>query len=77
LSTALPCLLALAGPVYAQTAEIQREVEQKLWLLRVLARIEAATGAPAAVVIGTLLALVLALVTAVWLWYARRKRAGK
>jgi hypothetical protein len=72
LASALGFLLA-PGTVQAQTEEIQREIETKLWILRILARIEAATGAPPVVSLLTLLTLILALVAAVWL-ALRRKR---
>ena len=51
-------------PLYAQTAEIQQRVEAKLWYLRVLARIEGATGLDPSVAISILLALVLSLAAA-------------
>ena len=70
---ALGFLLA-PGAVQAQTEEIQRKVETRLWILRVLARIESATGAPPFVSVLTLVALGIALVAAFWLGKASRKR---
>ena len=61
------------GLVHAQTVEIQREVEVTLWLRWLLARVEAATGAPPFVSVLALVALVLALVALVRLWRSRRK----
>jgi hypothetical protein len=74
LASALGFLLA-PGTAYAQTVEIQREVEAKLWIQRVLARIQTTTGAPPLVSSLVLIALAVALLAAcVWLW-ARRKRS--
>jgi hypothetical protein len=64
----------IPGMAHAQNEEIQQEVETKLWISRVLARIEAITGAAPLVSVLTLLGLVLALVAAVWLWKVSRKR---
>ena len=65
------CLLVLPTLVYGQTAEIQRQVETKLWFLRVLEWIEAVMGVPPAVALSTLFGILLALVAAVWWWLAR------
>jgi hypothetical protein len=75
LASALGFLLA-PGIAHAQTVEIQQEVEAKLWIRWVLARIEAATGAPPFVSILALVAIVITLVASVWLWRSRRKTAG-
>jgi hypothetical protein len=75
LASALGFLLAPGG-VHAQTVEIQQEVEAKLWIRWVLARIEAATGAPPFVSLLALVAIVITLVASVWLWKSRRKTAG-
>jgi hypothetical protein len=75
LASALGILLAPAV-AYAQTEEIQREVEAKLWIQRVLTKIQNATGAPPLVSSLFLIALAVALLVAsIWLWRARRKRA--
>src|SRR5262245_30573181 len=66
-------LLLLPIPTSAQTAEVQREVETRLWFMRALAWVEEATGVPPHVALLTLLALALGLAAAVWLWRARRK----
>lgn len=72
LASALALLLfPLVAP--AQTAEIQREVETKLWFRRALGWVEETTGAPPAVAIPTLITLALALLAVAWLWRARRK----
>jgi hypothetical protein len=72
---ALGILLAPAA-VYAQTEEIQRELEAKLWIQRVLTRLQTATGAPPLVSSLILIGLAFALLVAgLWLWRARRKRA--
>jgi hypothetical protein len=72
LASALGFLLG-PGVAHAQAVEIQREVEAKLWLRWVLARIEAATGAPPFVFILALVAIAITLVASVWLWKSRRK----
>ena len=74
LGSVLGVLLAPAF-VHAQTEQIQREIETKLWIWRIFGRIEAATGAPPLVSSIVLLAIGLALVTAVWL-VLRRNRTG-
>jgi ABC-type uncharacterized transport system permease subunit len=68
----LGLFLAPLGAIRAQTAEIHYEVETKLWFLRVLQRIEDA-GFPPLVLLLVLIALILAVVAAVWLWRSRRK----
>jgi hypothetical protein len=74
LATAFGLLLA-QGPAHAQTEEVQREVEAKLWIQRVFEKIEAVTGATPLVSVLTLLALALALVASIWLRQAWRKKA--
>ena len=56
----------------AQTQEIQREVETRLWIERVYESLGVA-GLPPWVVLLTLLSALLAIVAAVWLWRGRRK----
>jgi hypothetical protein len=75
LASALGLLLA-PGAAYAQTPEMQREVEAKLWVQRALEWLQGATGGSALVVILTLLAVALTLLVVVWLWRSRRDRAG-
>jgi hypothetical protein len=65
-------LLLLPNSGFAQTAEIQREVEARLWYERFLLWIEATTGLQPAVALGAMIALVLSLLVLLW-WYARRK----
>jgi hypothetical protein len=67
------CLLA-SGELYAQTEEIQQQIETKLWILRVYQSFGVA-GLPPGAVLLTLAAVVLAIGAGVWLWLARRKRA--
>ncbi len=74
-ASALGFLLA-PGTALAQTVEIQREVDAKLWLRWVLARVEAATGAPPFVSVLALVAVGSALLASVWLWQSRRKTGG-
>jgi hypothetical protein len=77
LASALGFLLA-PGTAHAQTEGIQRDVEVRLWIQRVLAKVQAATGAPPLVSGLTLIALAVALqVACVWLWRVRRKRATR
>jgi hypothetical protein len=72
----VPGLLPVPVAVYAQTEEIQREVEAKLWIQRVLSKIQYATGAPPVVSSVFLIALAVALLgTCLWLWRLWRKRA--
>jgi hypothetical protein len=68
--------LVAPGVAYAQTEEIQRKVEAKLWIQRVLTKLEGATGAPPLVSIMTSITLIFFLVVSVWLWKAYRKRSG-
>jgi hypothetical protein len=69
-------LLVATGASRAQSAQIEREVEARLWLRRALARVEAATGATPLVACLALLAVALALAATLWLWRNWRKRAG-
>jgi hypothetical protein len=74
LASALGFLLG-PGTAHAQTEGIQREVEVRLWIQRLLAKAQAATGAPPLVSGLTLIALAVALLVAcLWLWMARRGR---
>jgi hypothetical protein len=74
LASALGFLLA-PSTAHAQTEGIQREVEVRLWIQRVLARVQVATGAPPLVSSLILIALAVALLAAcLWLWMARRGR---
>ena len=60
--------------VYAQTEQIQRGVETKLWIQRVLSLFRSDTDtAPIAVTV-TVVALVLFVGVSIWLWRRRRKR---
>jgi hypothetical protein len=75
LASALAFLLA-PGVAYAQTDGIQREVEVRLWIRRVLTGAQAATGVPSLVYGVTIIALTVILVAVyVWLRRVRRKRA--
>ncbi len=75
LAPVLGFLLA-PGAAHAQTEEIQREVEAKLWIQRVLTKIQNATGASPLVSSLILIAIAVALLAAsIWLWKVRRKRA--
>src|SRR5262249_45561456 len=74
----LAVAIGLLAPslVYAQTEEIQREVEVRLWIQRLLARFQTATGVPPVVsVVFVLTMLVMLLVVCIWLWRTRRNRA--
>jgi hypothetical protein len=67
-------LLAPGATIHAQTQRIETEVEVKLWLSRLLQRIEDSAGVPPTV---SLLLPPISLVVfaaLVWLWYVRRKR---
>ena len=68
-SAALLCLLCPAA-LHAQTAEIQEEIETRLWWQRLWQSFGIA-GIPPLVVVLTLLAVV----AAGLLWRSRRKRA--
>jgi hypothetical protein len=70
--------LLSAGAAHAQTEVIQQEVEAKLWIQRVLTRIQTSTGVSPLVSTLILIALGVVLLGAcIWLWGARRKRATK
>ena len=60
------------GLILAQTEEIQREIETRLWWQR-LWNSFGVGGLPPWVVLLTALAALLAIVAAVWLWRTRRK----
>ena len=70
-------LLMVPAAARCQTEEVQHEIETQLWVLRVLAKLESATGAPPLVVVLTLIALMVALVVVVWLWKASRKSTAE
>lgn len=70
-------LFLLPASVHAQTVEIQREVEAKLWIQRVLARIQAATGSPPVVSIVILVALAIVVAASIWRWRARRRNVAE
>jgi hypothetical protein len=72
LAPALSLLLAPAA-AHAQTVEIQREVQTKLWLRWTLERIEAAAGALPVFSILTFIALVILITASIWFWRARRR----
>jgi hypothetical protein len=74
LASTLGLLLAPAA-AHAQTVEIQREVQAKLWLRWALERIQVATGAVLVVWILTLIALVILITASIWFWRARRKNS--
>jgi hypothetical protein len=77
LASALGFLMA-PGIAFAQTEGVQREVEIRLWIQRMLAKIQSATGAPPLVSALTLLAVAVTLLVAcVWLWRARRAGATR
>ena len=69
---AVLCLCLAPGWSHAQTEEIQRQIETRLWFQR-LYQSFGIGGLPPLVVILTLLAVVLALAAAVWLWRSRRQ----
>jgi hypothetical protein len=69
-------LLLVPGVAYAQTPDIQSEVEAKLWVERALAWLQGATRASPLVVVLTLLAVALTLLVSVWLWRSRSDRAS-
>jgi hypothetical protein len=58
--------------LFAQTEEIEREIETRLWFQRFLQHFEIA-GIPPLVTLLSLLALVLAIIAALWLWRSRRR----
>jgi hypothetical protein len=66
-------LFLLPAAAHAQTVDIQREVEAKLWIQRVLARIQVATGAPPVVSIMILVALAIVIAASIWRWQSRRR----
>jgi hypothetical protein len=70
-------LFLLPAAAQAQTVEIQREVEAKLWIQRVLARIQAATGSPPVASIVILVALAIVVAASIWRWQARRRNVAE
>ena len=77
LASSLGLLLA-PGVAYAQTEEIQQEVEVKLWIQRVLTKVQGTTGAPPFVAISLFIIVVATLLVAcIWLWRTRRHSASK
>jgi hypothetical protein len=70
-------LMLVPAVAQAQTEEIQQQIDRRLWYLRLLAWIEATTGAPPAVSIAVLVGLVIAIVAGVWLWLSRRREDVK
>jgi hypothetical protein len=72
--TAAWCLLLClvpAGPLGAQTPEIQDQVETQLWLRRLPGRLETTVAPPLALFL-VLIAAGLLLYAARWLWKSRR-----
>jgi ABC-type uncharacterized transport system involved in gliding motility auxiliary subunit len=70
-------LLTPLAALHAQTEGVQKQVEVKLWFWRVFQRIEDAAGVPPIVTLFVLPVLFLASAVAAWLWYSRKKRAGR
>jgi len=73
-STFLAVLTLCLAPAIsrAQTEEIQQEIERRLWFQRLYQSFGVA-GLPPIVVILTLLAVLLAVAAAFWLWRSRRR----
>ena len=61
------------GVLFAQTEDIQREVETQLWILRVY-EFFGIVGIPPYLVLLMLLAAIVVVMAGVWLWVARRRR---
>jgi hypothetical protein len=66
------CLCLAPAPARAQTEEIQQEVETRLWFERLYQSFGIA-GLPPLVGILTLLAALIAVAAAIWLWRSRRR----
>lgn len=61
--------------LFAQTAEIERQIQTRLWYQRLYESFGVA-GLPPAAVLLTLAAILASAVAAIWLWRARRRGAG-
>ena len=66
-------LILPASALHAQTVEIQRQIETKLWFNRLLNRLDEMGVPPTAFYIGVIV-VVLLLVAAVWRWKSRKRK---